>query len=111
MVRIRTFGCEADKEQKVRIRTFGCEADKEQYALLLERAQAVQKQFGQQVTVEEHDPWGEVAAALGIAGSPALAVDDDVVCVRCVPSARHLIHAVERRLGRAHRVGPADNER
>ena len=82
----------------VTIKVFGSDADREQYQLLLERARTVAAQFEDKVAVEEHDAWGEAATELGIAGSPALAVDEDVVCVRSVPSVGHILAAVERHL-------------
>jgi hypothetical protein len=83
-----------------RILVFGPGTDRAMYEQLLERARAVAARFGDRVSVEELDALGEQARALGLAGSPALAVDDQLVCVRSVPSLQYLTSAVQRRLCR-----------
>lgn len=85
----------------VTIKVFGSDADGEQYGLLLERARAVAGQFDDEVAVEEHEAWDDVANELGIAGSPALAVDAVIVCVHAVPSMRHVLATVEHHLAKA----------
>ncbi len=82
----------------IHIRVFGSDTDREQYQVCLKRARLAAAQFEGNVDVSEHEAWGELAEELGIAGSPAVAVDDDIISVRSVPAAQSIIAAIERRL-------------
>ena len=84
----------------VRIIVFGPGPDPTLHRQLLDRARAAAARFDDRVVMEEQEPLGELAAQMGLAGSPAIAVDGDVVCVRAAPSMRHLLAVVERHVAR-----------